>query len=127
MIVLDASALLAYLFCESGHDIVEKYIENACISTVNISEVIARFGRDGLDVSPILRYIEKTSLEIVPFNQEHAFHAANLISKTKGYGLSLADRACLALAAQRDLPALTADGVWSQIEGLNVKIIAIRH
>jgi PIN domain nuclease of toxin-antitoxin system len=47
MIVLDASALLAYLFKETGHEIVAKYIEDACISTVNLSEVAGRLIRDG--------------------------------------------------------------------------------
>ena len=51
MIVLDASALLAYLFREAGHRIVEKYVESACISTVNLSEVAGRFTRDGMDAS----------------------------------------------------------------------------
>lgn len=126
MTVLDASALLAYLFRESGHEIVEKYIEDACISTVNLSEVAGRFLRDGIDAAPIIQHINETSIEIVPFTQEHALHAADFILKTKRYGLSLGDRACLGLAAARKLAALTADIAWSEIEGVDVKIIQIR-
>jgi ribonuclease VapC len=126
MIVLDASALLAYLFRETGHEIVEQYIEDACISTVNLSEVAGRFIRDGIDVTPLIQHLEKTSIEIVPFNQEHALHAAELIPLTKPYGLSLGDRACLGLAATRNLVVLTADAVWGEIEGLNVEVITIR-
>ncbi|MGH8558913.1 MAG: type II toxin-antitoxin system VapC family toxin [Methylococcales bacterium] len=126
MIVLDASALLAYLFRESGHEMVEKTIEDACISTVNLSEVVRRFIRDGIDISPLIQYIEKTSIEIVPFSQKHALHAADLIPKTKRYGLSLGDRACLGLATARNLAALTADVVWTDIQGLNVDVIQIR-
>ena len=126
MIVLDASALLAYLFRESGHEIVEKYIEDACISTVNLSEVAGRFIRDGIDATPIIQHINETSIEIVPFTQVHALRAADFIPKTKHYGLSLGDRACLGLATARNLAALTADIVWSEIEDTNVKVIQIR-
>ncbi len=126
MIVLDASALLAYLFRETGHEIVEQYIEDACISTVNLSEVAGRFIRDGIDITPLIQHMEKTSIEIVPFNQEHALHAAELIPLTKSYGLSLGDRACLGLATARNLAVLTADNVWVEIEGINVEVITIR-
>jgi ribonuclease VapC len=126
MIVLDASALLAYLFRETGHEIVEQYIDDACISTVNLSEVAGRFIRDGIDVTPLIQHLEKTSIEIVPFNQEHALHAAELIPLTKPYGLSLGDRACLGLAATKNLSVLTADAVWGEIEGINVDIVPIR-
>jgi ribonuclease VapC len=126
MIVLDASALLAYLFREPGHEVVEKYIEDACISTVNLSEVAGRLIRDGIDASPLIQRIEKTSIEIVPFTQAHALHAAGFIPKTKRYGLSLGDRACLGLAAARNLAALTADVAWGDIDGLEVDIIHIR-
>lgn len=126
MIVLDASALLAYLFREPGHETVGKYIEDACISTVNLSEVAGRFIRDGIDAVPLIQHLEKTSIEIVPFSQEHALHAAQLIPHTKNNGLSLGDRACLGLAAARGLPALTADLAWADIAGLDIDVIPIR-
>jgi len=126
MIVLDASALLAYLFRESGHLIVEKYIEDACISTVNLSEVAGRFIRDGKDALPLIQHIENTSIEIVPFTKAHALQTAGFIPKTKAFGLSLGDRACLGLAASRNLAVLTADVAWANIENLEVEIIKIR-
>ena len=126
MIVLDASALLAYLFRETGHEIVGQYIEDACISTVNLSEVAGRFSRDGINVTPLIQHLEKTSITFVSFNQEHALCAAELITLTKPYGLSLADRCCLGLAITRNLAVLTADSVWAEIEGLNVEVIPIR-
>jgi len=49
MIALDSSALLAYMFREAGHEIVAEKIGESCISTVNLSEVISRFARDGHD------------------------------------------------------------------------------
>ena len=126
MIVLDASALLAYLFRESGHAVVAEYVENACISTVNLSEVAGRFVRDGIDAIPIIQYIGETSLEIVPFTQAHALHAAGLIPKTQRYGLSLGDRACLGLAKERSLAVLTADSAWTNIIGIGIPVIQIR-
>jgi PIN domain nuclease of toxin-antitoxin system len=57
MIVLGASALLAYLFRESGHQVVAEYFESACISTVNLSELAGRFIRDGIDHSPLTQQI----------------------------------------------------------------------
>ena len=126
MIVLDASALLAYLFREAGHDIVEKHLESACISTVNLSEVTGRFTRDGIDASLFVQEIQRTSIEIVPFTQTQALYTANLIPLTQRYGLSLGDRACLALAKDRHLAALTADSVWSDLINIHVDIVQIR-
>jgi len=126
MIVLDASALPAYLFRETGHRSVEKYVESACISTVNLSEVAGRFIRDGIDVGLFIQEIQKTSIEIVPFTQAHALYAAKLIPQTQRYGLSLGDRACLALAKERQLSVLTADTVWSDLADINVDVIQIR-
>ena len=126
MIVLDASALLAYLFRESGHESVEPYLNDACISTVNLSEVLGRFARNGVDALPVIQHLEKTTIEIVPFTLEHAVRAANYLPQTKPFGLLLGDRACLGLASARKLPALTADVVWLGLENLNVEIIPIR-
>jgi len=124
MIVLDASALLAYLFEETGCQVVAQYIENACISTVNLSEVAGRLIRDNIDPMPLIRQIGRTSISIVPFTETQALYAANFIPQTQRYGLSLGDRACLGLAKERQLAVLTADTVWSQL--VDVEIIQIR-
>ena len=124
MVVLDASALLAYLFKETGHERVAQYIEDACISTVNLSEVAGRLVRDGVDAELLMQQIQRTSIEVVPFSQTHALYAANFIPQTQRYGLSLGDRACLGLAKERQLAVLTADTVWSQLS--DVEIILIR-
>ena len=93
---------------------------------MNLSEVAGRLIRDGIDASPLIQHIAKTAIEIVPFTQAHALCAAGFIPKTKRYGLSLGDRACLGLATARNLAALTADVVWAEIEELKVDIIQIR-
>ncbi len=124
MVVLDASALLAYLFKETGYERVAQYIENSCISTVNLSEVAGRLVRDGIDAGLLMQQIQCTAIEIVPFSQTHALYAANFIPQTQRYGLSLGDRACLGLAKEKQLAVLTADTVWSQLT--DVEIILIR-
>ena len=125
MIVLDASALLAFLFREKGHEQVAPHIDDCCLSTVNLSEVIGCFARDGHDPQHVLQKIMATHIEIVSFSANQAALTAALLPKTRALGLSWADRACLALALARQIPALTADLVWEQAE-VGVEIIAIR-
>ncbi len=122
MIALDASALLAFLYREKGADKVAAVADKACISAVNLSEVLGRFARDGHDPVKVLGQIASTALEVVPFGAQQAALTAAMVPATSRYGLSLGDRACLALAASRGIPVLTADRAWA---GLNLDI-AIR-
>lgn len=125
MIVLDASALLAFLFGETGGERVGPLLDNSGMSTVNLSEVLGRFARDGHDPDIVSARLSATSLEIVPFARGHALFAALLLPLTRPIGLSFADRACLALAQARGISAVTADRDWKK---LNVKteIVLIR-
>lgn len=116
MIALDASALLAFLFREPGHERVAEALGEACISAVNLSEVLGRFARDGHDPLKVLAQIRISPLEIVPFGSDHAALAASLVPLVRNKGLSLGDRACLALAASRGIPALTADRSWADVD-----------
>lgn len=125
MIVLDASALLAYLFREPGHRKVAAWIEDSCMSTVNLAEVVARFVRDGHDAHLVARRLTSSSIEMVPFSDQDAALTASLTPKTRPLGLSLGDRACLALALSRGLAACTADRTWSRLD-LGVAITLIR-
>ncbi len=124
MIVLDASALLAFLFRETGHEKVAAHLANSLLSTVNLSEVLGRFARDGHDPLPVLAKIDRSPIGIVAFSSEHAARAAALIPQTSHLGLSMGDRACLALALSQGLPALTADRVWSKLDvGVEVTLV----
>lgn len=125
MIALDASALLAFLFREKGYDRVGRHIDESCLSAVNLSEVIGRFVRDGHDHREVLEHILATSIEIVPFGASEAALAASLIPRTRALGLSLGDRACLALALKRGIPAVTADRTWSRLS-LDLEIEVVR-
>jgi PIN domain nuclease of toxin-antitoxin system len=123
--VLDASALLAYLHREPGWELVQSALAGACIGAVNWCEVALKAGRHGLDVPRIRSFLVDMELNIVPFTPEQAEAAAKLWSATQAHGLSLADRACLALALERNLTVLTADRVWSAL-GLHIDIRLIR-
>jgi ribonuclease VapC len=125
MIALDASALLAFLFAEKGHEQVAEQLEDSCISTVNLAEVASRFARDGHDPRELCRRIVASPIEIVPFLTGDAEIAAALVPVTQEYGLSLGVRACLALAMSRQIPVLTADRAWASLQ-LPVTVRLIR-
>jgi PIN domain nuclease of toxin-antitoxin system len=125
MIALDASALLAFLFRERGSRHVAEVIDEACLSTVNLSEVLVRFARDGMNVHEATRQIAATTIEIVSFSAHHAQLAAELLPVARPLGLSLGDRACLALAQARDVPAVTADRAWRKLD-VGIELIVIR-
>jgi PIN domain nuclease of toxin-antitoxin system len=124
MIALDASALLAFLFREAGHEQVGALIEDSCLSAVNLCEVIARFVRDGHHVPTVLHRLTSTTIEIVPFATADAAMAASLVPETRRLGLSLGDRACLALALARKIPAVTADRTWARLRiGVDIQVV----
>lgn len=125
MIALDASALLAYLFTETGFETVARHIDSCCLSSVNLAEVISRFVRDGHNPELVHQHLVASGIEIVPFFSEDAALAAGLVAHTQQLGLSLGDRACLALALRRNIPALTADQIWSKLD-LPITIRQIR-
>ena len=126
-IVFDASAIIALLELEEGWAIASENLNNAIVSTINLSEVMTVMNRktNGKDVAgEAFKLLRNTFPHIVDFNEEQAFIASSLDSVTKQYGLSLGDRACLALAKYKNLPVLTADKTWKQIEsGVEIRLI----
>ncbi len=113
------------LHSEPGAEIVEAAVDQGAISTVNWSEVYQRsVGRD-VDVAGLRDDVEALGLEIMPFTVDDAEQAAQFWPPTRQIGLSLGDRACLALARRLGLPALTADRSWPG-QDLRVEIQPIR-
>lgn len=124
MKALDASAILAFMFGEPGHEAVEASLADACASTVNLAEVIARFTRDGHSGLQVQAMLEATAIRWLPFDVQQAALSADLLPRTKGKGLSLGDRACLALALSMGCPAVTADAQWKKLDlGIDVELI----
>lgn len=131
--VLDASALLALLQDEPGAATVVEAIESgASISTVNLSEVLAKLTERGKQVYSAVAMIRKVidraegGLRIEPFTEEDAIEAANLRPRSTKQGLSSGDRACLALAARFEVSALTADSAWRDLPEVGVSVKLIR-
>ena len=119
-----ARAARSFLFSERGHEEVAERLPDSCLSTVNLAEVLGRFARDGIDPVTVLRRLEATPVELVGFDNEDAARVAALVPRTGHLGLSLGDRACLALAIARDVPALTADRSWEGLEvGVEIRVV----
>ena len=126
--VLDASALMALLHREPGMERVSDVIAvGAAISTVNLSEVVAKFADSGMPEIEIRRVLETLRLDVATFGAEDAFAAGLLRLPTRSTGLSFGDRACLALASRVGAPVLTADRAWGTLDlGSDTKITLIR-
>ena len=122
--VLDASALLAFINREPGAERVTAVLGEAAISTVNFSEVVTKLALRNRTPQRILDELTEFELEIVDFNRALAEDAGLLATATRGQGLSLGDRACLALARRENAVALTADNAWRQVQvGIEIQFI----
>lgn len=124
-VVLDASAVLAVLNREPGNDMVRSYIPGALMSAVNVAEVVGKLAASGISENEIHAAISILGVEIVNFDEEHAFATGMLSPLTRKQGLSLADRACLSLARIRQATALTADRIWSELD-IGIDVVLIR-
>ena len=123
-VVLDASALLALLNAEKGADLVEEALPRAILSTVNYAEVVTRLSLLGMPEDEIHNALDVLGLEIMPFDDEQAFQSGLLAPQTQSLGLSLGDRACLALALKTKSVALTADRAWQNLQvGVEIHLI----
>ena len=123
--VFDASAVLAAIFDEPGGDrVTELWVDGEnLLSAVNYAEVISKLAERGMPDDEIRIVMEGVPLKLAQFDQATA-HAAGLLRRsTKSLGLSLGDRACLALAQIRNAPAVTADRVWKKQKGVDVVVI----
>jgi ribonuclease VapC len=124
--VLDASAVLALLNEEPGADEAEGLLEDSAMSTVNLSEVLQKAAQHGADIEGLEYDLEALGVRLVDFGARLAREAAELWTDTSPAGLSLGDRACLALAASFGAVAATADRRWVGIPGLSVDISLVR-
>ena len=129
--ILDASALLSYVRLEPGADRVERAVgSGALISAVNWAETLSTLADWGQAPETAAEFLRGGGFygqlaEVVPFDEAQAREAARLRRSTRELGLSLGDRACLALGLSRGLPVLTADRAWSRLS-LKVRVIQIR-
>ena len=125
MIVFDSSALLALVFEEPGGDRVLSCLPGNRVSAVNHSEVVMRIVERGRSFDEAKRIVTRMQLEIASFDRALAERAAELQPTTAAFGLSLGDRACIALAERLGARVMTADRQWAKAR-LPVEIELIR-
>jgi PIN domain nuclease of toxin-antitoxin system len=123
--VLDASALLAIMLGEPGAEAVHAVLDRASIGAVNLSEVVAKLQERGVPDDVIDQSLADLDLPLLPFDQDQAMRAGKLRLATRGAGLSLGDRACLAAAQAFGAVAITTDKAWAKLS-LDVEILVAR-
>lgn len=123
-IVLDASAVIAVVRLERGSDLVADEIGRSVISAVNFSEVVTSLGNQGMPLHRAIEAIRLLHLEVVPYDEQQALVTASFRDVSKPFGLSLGDRACLALGRLLSFPVMTADTIWAKVDvGVDVRVI----
>ena len=124
-IVLDASALLTVLNREPGAEKLTPALLSAAISsTVNLAEVHSKLVSRGINGDEAWEATMSPIRESAVFTDEHAKIAGGLIAQTRALGLSLGDRACLALAIALKAPVYTADREWKKLKlGIGIHLV----
>jgi PIN domain nuclease of toxin-antitoxin system len=126
-VILDASAVLAFLLNEPGKDIVlDALLAGADMTTVNFAEVATKYVLRGAKAQAET-LLEQLPVTLLPVDADLALRSALMAGVTKPAGLSMGDRICLAAAQRGGKPALTADLAWLKLaEPLGVRVQAIR-
>jgi ribonuclease VapC len=125
-IVLDASAILAVINDEPGTEKLDPdLLARAVGGTVNLAEVQAKLVSRGWTSAQAWEDATSPVREVLAFDEEQARIAGDLVAETRHLGLSLGDRACLALGMALKLPVYTAEKAWKKLK-VGVKIHVIR-
>ena len=124
MVVLDASVVLAVINAEPGAEAAIAYLAEAVISAVNLSEVVAKLAERGMPAEAIAATLDDLDLDVQPLSRDLAIEAGLMRPTTRTHGLSLGDRACLALAHSLGETAVTMDRAWQTLDvGVSVATI----
>jgi PIN domain nuclease of toxin-antitoxin system len=122
--VLDSSSVLAVLFEEPGGASVSGLLDGGLLSAVNLAEILTKLKQGGWDTNFSWVRVLNMGFEVCPYETEQARLTSELIDQTRPYGLSLGDRACLALAIQRKATAYTTDRAWKNLSlGIEIEVI----
>ncbi len=124
-VVLDASAILAYIQEERGaENLTKEILDHAVASTVNLAEVQSKLVKKGHDPEEAWEEILSLVNAEEPFTSDQARIAGDLIAVTEKYGLSLGDRSCLALAIALKAPVYTTEQLWKNLKvGVPIHVI----
>lgn len=123
--VLDASAVLALLQREPGEDVVAPLVGRAAWSAVNLCEVAGKLTDRGMPAPAVMDALDALHLTVHDFDSDLGFAAAEL-RRLAPAGLSVGDRACLALARRLRLPAITAERAWTRLDIADLVVTVIR-
>jgi len=125
-IILDASAILAVIHQEPGYEkLTPDLLGRAVASTVNLAEVQGKLVSRGWKSDEAWEDATSPMQEVVPFDYDQARVAGDLIAETRQLGLSLGDRACLALGIALKGPVYTCEKAWKSLR-LGVPIHVLR-
>lgn len=128
-IVLDASALSAYLLGERGGEAVELLIPSSIMSAVNAAETATSLIKKGAHPVAASKTVDNMPIFFVPFDRKQAHDCSLLFAITRPHGLSLGDRACLALALHvqntgKEVQVITTDRAWKDLDvGVDIRVI----
>jgi ribonuclease VapC len=124
-IVLDASAILAVIGGEPGAEkLTPDLLARAAGSAVNLAEVQTKLVSRGWTSGQAWEDATSPVREVLPFDEEQARIAGDLVAHTRHLGLSLGDRACLALGIALKAPVYTAEKAWKKLrEGVRIHVI----
>lgn len=124
-VVLDSSALLAFIHGEPGAEVVAAVVGDALMSSVNLAEVVTKLVERTGSLEAARAALGMATVEVIDFDKVQAEETGALVNHTRSRGLSLGDRACLTLAAREAAPVLTADRIWATLK-LDVEVRLIR-
>jgi ribonuclease VapC len=124
--VLDSTALIALVLGEPGFERVQELLDRSVINAVNLTESIHKLVRKGSAARAVERLLQGLELNVIDWSESLSYQSAEFAVMGKAQGLSLGDRACLALAKHLDATAVTADGTWRRVPGLGVRVLMFR-
>lgn len=125
-VVLDASALLCLLADEPGADRVVEVLTRSVMDTTNLAEVVSKLRERGLSLEEVQEALGGLHLDVRPLSPSQAMTIGDLRPATKPLGLSLGDRACLALALDLSTELFTVDADLASAD-VGVSITDIRR
>ncbi len=122
--VVDGSVILAYVLGEEGGDVLAGDGGPFLLSAVNLTEVLTKVIERGMNPDDVVRALRLLPIEHVGHDRNDAMATARLRQPTRHLGLSLGDRACLALGQRHGVPVLTSDRDWARLDlGIDVRLI----
>ena len=124
--VLDATALIALVAQESGSERIAELLENSVVGAVNLAETANKLLEKGFSAAAVRESLAKLELKIEDWTEAMAYRSAEFTRFNKSHGLSLGDRACLTVAKQLRITAVTSDSTWRRAPSLGVPIMIFR-